>query len=65
MFLEKYIKVTSIFNKLKKAEEENAVLYIHALGGFGKTAAAFAFAQFILDYGAFIEADQSHYMITE
>ena len=34
-----YIKVSAIFNKLKKAEKENAVLYIQALGGFGKTSA--------------------------
>ena len=30
-----------------------------------ETAAAFSFTQFILDYGAFIEVDRSHYVITE
>lgn len=34
-----YIKIPGIFKKLKKAEAENAILYIHALGGYGKTAA--------------------------
>lgn len=35
-----YIKVPGIQRKLKQAQEEHAVLYIHALGGYGKTAAA-------------------------
>lgn len=30
-----------------------------------KAAAAFAIAQFILDYGVFIETDHSHYEITD
>ena len=34
-----YIKVPGIQRKLKQAQEEHAVLYIHALGGYGKTAA--------------------------
>ncbi|MDD3278826.1 MAG: LuxR C-terminal-related transcriptional regulator [Lachnospiraceae bacterium] len=34
-----YIKIPAIFQMLKKAEKEGAILYIHALGGFGKTAA--------------------------
>lgn len=34
-----YIKLPAIQRKLKKAQEEHAVLYIHALGGYGKTAA--------------------------
>lgn len=38
-----YIKVPVIHHKLKQALEERAVLYIHALGGYGKTAAVQAF----------------------
>lgn len=36
---ETYIKVTAIQRKLKQALDEHAILYIHALGGYGKTAA--------------------------
>lgn len=34
-----YIRVPGIQRKLKQAQEECALLYIHALGGYGKTAA--------------------------
>lgn len=36
---ERFIKVPALFQKLKQAEEEHCLLYIKALGGYGKSTA--------------------------
>ena len=35
----RFIKVPILFQKLKQAEEEHCLLYIKALGGYGKSTA--------------------------